>query len=792
MIRPKQRITTADRTEDWWKESARWFADSCIPAMDQVEAQILYRAANGQLQENDYLYVTNPFNSKDPKFTRFPAKIRNFDIISTNVMLMMGEKRKRGLRYTVVARDSDIDSQRKELENQLVEKLLVQQIMSELQQQTLQNGEQFDVEVSQQYSVEKIKKMVDSLPDKLAIMGQEALDYIRDYNRLDSIFAEAWYHFLVTAKAFTYKGIYKDEVIEKAVSPKEIWYLANSHDTFLEDCEAIKRLVRMPLTEVIDKFQDMKGFTDDVIRELESRLGYDGGEGFYPKAKLNGYTDQDTWANEVRSSSALWNKLSNDDSKIYSDQEGIQVEHIVWTTLIKIGKVSGANIFGEEFEEEVDDTYKAIPGEEVEWTWVKQKCEAYIIDDKYIVGYDFINELRGSINEPNAVKNPYNGKILAMKHTDPMSIVKKGIPYQIKYNIVHYYIEKSFAKNLDKITVFPLGLIPNKEGHSMESTMYYASAFGFMFPDETSKNFQTALNGVKILDASLSQHINRLYEYLNVIKEEWDASIGMSGQRKGQMNASDGKAVAQEAIFRSSIMTEEYFTQFEELEESDLNGLLELSKYAFSEGKKANYINSDLKRTMLQIDPNSFCFSKYLVRASNSGKDLMNLEAVRAQATQFAQNGASPSTVTKIITANNVSKLMEELEDLELQFEAKQQAAQKAQNDAMIQAEQVKADNDQAKREVDYYKIDKDYEKAVEVARIGAESKLSSDFMNATGGQEEIAGLEERSIKREELFKKDQLAREQLSKDEEKNKRDNDTKRYVADKQYSIAKVNKN
>jgi len=81
-----------------------------IPAVDDKAVDVIFRAINGEMDIADYNYVTNPLNSKINKFTQFPSRIRNFDILSPVAMLLMGEKRKRGLRYTVVARNSNIET----------------------------------------------------------------------------------------------------------------------------------------------------------------------------------------------------------------------------------------------------------------------------------------------------------------------------------------------------------------------------------------------------------------------------------------------------------------------------------------------------------------------------------------------------------------------------------------------------------------------------------------------------------------------------------------------------------
>lgn len=786
MIRPKQRIKSSLKTKDWIEESVRYFSSICKPAIDLKEADILYKASNGELNESDYLYATNPYNSKDPKLTKFPSKIRNFDIISTNIMTLMGEKRKRGLRGTVIAINADIESQKKKLENELIEKYLTNQLLEELARQAQEAGQPFDMEVANNLTVEEIKKRVSNLSDKVAITAQAALDYIKSFNSLSSTTVEGWYHFLTTGMVFSYKGVIGEEVVHEIISPKEISFVASYRDRFIKDCEAVKRKWKMSVNEIIDKFQDIKGF-DKISEHLEGVSDLIKSEN---SNRYTGYTEQDT--QKQIQFGKLWENISSrGENKVYTDSEGFLVEHIVWTSCARIGRLLTISPLGDELEIDVDDTYQEVEGDIITWKWVDEKREAWIIDDNWILGGDPIYTSIGTFESPSRLENPYNGLIQRMKHANPISVTKRGIAYQIKYNIIHFYIEKAFAKNMGKITLLPIGLIPNKPGFDIDTTMYYANALGFMFIDESSSKFTQAIQAIKVLDADLGNYIGQLYNYLAQIKNEWDSQIGMTPPRKGQMSSNDGKAVQENALFRSSIMTEELFRQFEEFEETDLNGCLELSKYAFVNGKKTMFLDDDGKKSLLAVNGEDYTYWDYLVKVSNSGEDLQNLEAAKQQAQAFAQNSMQHSKVLKLLRTNNLSGLIQEMETLEEDLQKRQDAAAKQQNEALIQAEELKKETAQLNFDSKVYTADKSYQASVEVATIQTEGKLNSNFLNATGGESEIKQLNENIFKREEIRNKRDLEDKKLSIQNKKIDVDSETKKYVADTNFEIAKENK-
>ena len=794
MNRPPQRLPLSKKDDKWVEDSARYFSSMMTYAIDHRYADTLYRAANGEINEWDYSYVTNPRNATNPKYRRFPSKIRNFDIISPIVMMLMGEKRRRGLEFTVTPIDSNIDNIKKELQDQLVNQYLTQEVMMELIKFQIQSGQQPDIQRDQQLSTDTIKKRVNSLQDKLAIDGQGALDYIREYADLDSKFVEGFYDWICTARGFTERCIEGDEVNIYTRSAKNIKYLAYSTTRQLEDAEAIEYFCRMPLSEVIDKFQGVKGFDEKVMKALEAKNGFSVPEGFSSKGGFNGFTDIDymyqgkygLFTEAIDSIFGRWGER-----QIYSDNQGIFVQRIIWTSMQKVAQIEIPDIFGNVEKRWVDEDYIPQEGEKIEWQWKKQKWQCYIIDDEYVVGGEpipYTSEVIGKC------KNPINGKIFNQRHVNPKSVVEKGLAYQEKLNILHYYAEKAITKGMGDLVVFPIGLIPEKEGLDMEATMYYADAMDFLFVDESKKNTQAALNALKRLPRSTSNYLAQIYEYIRIIEDRWNEVVGVTPQRKGQMNASDGKATTENSVFRSSIMSEEMFSQYEEYEETDLNNLMELSKVAFANGKKATFARGDsAEKMLLDLDP-EFSYNRYFVKAKNAGKNLQRLEAARQTAQALTQNKDGKfADILRIINADSSSELLEEMDRLEAEYEAKEQQAAQAQQQAQENSDNKKIQIAQINADASNYRADKVYDATVESARIKADTMLDLDKFNdpATAAQE-IADLEESSRKREETYLKLDIEREKLNVEREKSKNDTESKKYVADKNLQIARENKN
>ena len=70
----------------------------------------MYEYYNGNIDEGDYNYVLKPYGKSR---ANFPSKLRNYPIIKPIIDLLLGEKSKRPLNYTVTVANSDTVSQKR-------------------------------------------------------------------------------------------------------------------------------------------------------------------------------------------------------------------------------------------------------------------------------------------------------------------------------------------------------------------------------------------------------------------------------------------------------------------------------------------------------------------------------------------------------------------------------------------------------------------------------------------------------------------------------------------------------
>jgi len=257
-----------------------------------------------------------------------------------------------------------------------------------------------------------------------------------------------------------------------------------------------------------------------------------------------------------------------------------------------------------------------------------------------------------------------------------------GMPYEILHRILHFQMEKTIAKSKGKIILMDQGAIPKKHGWDEEKFFYWADATGWALIDRSQPGVDKSFNQYNVLDMGLYQHINNLIDLMTFVKEEWDELLGISRQRKGNVTSSDTATGAQLASNNSSVISEKVFSRFEEFVRCELQGLLDVSKLAWSDGFQAVYQGDDLRTQMLSVDPVEYTEMDMGVYISRSARDLANLEMVRQQVQAFAQNGVNPSTIVDVVQAKSLYKLKILLQEMEMKSQEQAQAAAQSEQDA--------------------------------------------------------------------------------------------------------------
>ena len=669
---PKQKIKFKAKNKKWREQCIKGFINkSSFGTSEKSELKKFYDAYNGNLNETDYNYVINPYNSASNSKRNFPARLRCYNIIRPVIDLLLGEKSIRPSTHQVVVKNADAESKFMDEKNKILMEYMQQEYINELNAQGVETGQE---SVEQEKPQELQEKFTSNYKDQRAIVGQEVLSYITSSLDMDDKFQKGFFDWLVAGQVFTYKGTCMNEPEYEIVSPLDIDYEKSPNSDYIEDSDWAARKSIMSLNEVVDRFYDL--LEEKHIDKLESHT-----------SKHREGISGTTMARSILG-------LNGGGEQTISDRM-IEVIHVTWKSFQKIGILTYIDEAGTEQMIEVTDTYIADEDQSIEWFWVNEVWEGYQIDGDIYLGIRPLEVQRNQMMNLSSCKLPYNGRIYSNRYSENVSIVSMGMPYQVLYNVFHYRLELSIAKNKDKIALVEMNMIPKRHGWDEEKFMYYADAMGYMFIDSTAegKNRErVTFNQFQVLDMSLGQYIAAQFQLLQAIKQEWEDLVGITRQRKGNINSSDSVGTTERAVAQSSTITEELFRRFEKVEEKDLLGLLDVCKHAWQDGKKSSYITSEGYHAIMSVDPINFTESEFGVFVKNNSAERNKLQVMRELAMSFAQNGASMSTIAEILDSDNFTKiksLVKKVEEKQMQMQQEAQQAEQQAQQAQMQMEQA-------------------------------------------------------------------------------------------------------
>lgn len=635
---------------DYYIGCSYFVEEAWTPTTEARDIRILYEAYNNRLPETFFHTVVNPLNSSNQEYTNWPARVRSYSIIRPNIDLLEGEYEKRPFSFTIKVNNQDAVNFYQEDQYLKILRALEQQFINMMNT----NGAQTGVPTQEVEPPEKIKALYASnYIDKRAEVGEAALNVIMDDLRVEHLFKKLFHDWLVAGECYTYKGVRGGEMVYERVSPLDIDFDKSPDTEYVEDGQWVVRRLFMTPADIYDKFYNELSEADiDLIEDESGDMSFRTlGAGSWDALR----TDEDLRRNKI------------------------PVYHVVFKYLTKLGILTYINpITGEEEEIEVPDTYKPTEGESVEWFWTTESWEGYRVMDElydFYLGIQPVPNQRNSLTSLSGCKLPYNGRRFSDTHSQNISVVELGLPYEILHRILHFNLEKTIAKSKGKIVFIDQGALPKKFGWDEEKFFYWADATGWALLDRSQPGADKSFNQYTSVDLSLFDHIAELIKIMDAVKMEWDEVLGITRQRKGDVKTSETATGAQASIFQSTVISERLFSKFEEFIEYELRGLLDTSKLVWIDGFKRLYRGDDLRNIILEVDPKMYTEASLGVYVSKSARDIQNLEMVRQRIQEFAQNGLSPSSVIDIIQARSLSKLRNLIAESEQKMMENQQQA---------------------------------------------------------------------------------------------------------------------
>lgn len=681
------------------------------------ELQTYYNLYNSIFDEKDFKSITNPFKVEDG----FPATPHDFNIIRPKVDLLIGEETKRPLNFRVIRTSQEATSEMQEKEKQMILQYIEAAITAKMSpeeaqqfQEQLQSGEIMPPEQIAKYMDKDYKDIVENT-------AYHSLTYLREKLDLDNEFIKGWKDGLISGREIYYVGVLNAEPYAERVNPICFSYDKSPDLDFIEDGSWCCRKMRMPITEVYDRYYDKLEEKD--LDRLEEMIGSTPGRNLGDRSPVD-----------------MGIQLRIYDNPIFegSGKSLVNVWHCCWKSFKKIFYVTTTDDAGQPQINIVDETYQPVGNEvSIEPDWIIEVWEGYRAGSDLYFGIQPIEYQHVSIDNPNSQKLPYCGAIYSNTNSKPRSLVSILKPLQYMYIVLWYRLELAIARDKGKVVNMDITQIPKSMNISPAKWMHYLSSVGvnFINPYEEGWNVPgreggkpAQFNQITALDLTMSNVIAEYIQLMDKIEELAGMISGITQQREGAVSTSEMVGNVERSVVQSSHITEPLFWVHNQCKRRVLNMLLNTAKGAWEEtGKqKLQYIFDNGERAFLDITP-KFYYDDMDVFVSDTSKDLQNIQKLQQLIQPAMQNGASLLEAAEILTNDNFNIIKQKLKDMQTRQEQIQQQQQEAEAQQQQQLQQMQNESKQqelmlqeAQMDLQRYQIDQDNQTKIAVAQINA------------------------------------------------------------------------
>ena len=785
---PLQRIPNSEKTEQWAAECCDFIIAQGIGMKQDEDIETKYRILHGDIPDKFYKKILNPYNATQEQYKRFPATMRNYDLMKGIIRRYVSEYIKNPHDFMVGANNPEVILSRNAKLKAELAMIVEQQIAARIQQsyqQWVQEGndpQQFNPQ--QSIDIEAfIKDFNENYIDDISAQGQELLNVIRDLTEDTLFYARAYFDFVSFGEAYSYSDVVGDKLIKRNISPRDA-YPVNTDNQFREDDDMFACRRKLTYQQIIDEFGQY--FTDKQREFLDS---------YYAKHSPS-HTVEHMFQTYESYFPDICGKFSQEDRNFFKDNKAMardsngdlyDVWHVVWRGEARKALVTYVNQAGFMDKRIELDDYKLNPevGDiSIDYIYEPQVYECVRIGTRNDAIYPY--GARAIAFDRNG-KLPYNGINELLPGFGKFSIIDIVTPFQVFYNIVAYHREMTIAKNKLSVLLMAKSLL----GKSPEDTLYKMLADGVLYIDDTNDQGMLRAQQVRMLNTSVGDYISQLSSLLQEIEQTAKNQVDMTPQRYGEIANSAGKGVTDEAIARGSMGSVIVEFMMDCMRERDYARDMDYTKLAWIDGLDTSYRDEEGNIKYVSLNVNNHIYADYIIKAKNSVKQKEKLDQLKQFAFSAAQND-NPMMAIAAIAGDNVeaiTKLIKQYNDQKQAHETELHQLEQQNNQMLqefeLQKIQVKGEEDRKTKELEGL-IDSE----IELIRADANMISYNADVSETAKQAGLQRLE--SMRNQVEREKIQVEREKVMLDAASKAEDRRIKEKDIETKLKIAKTNKN
>ena len=733
---PQQKLPLKKKDEKWQHDCVNYIigeGNIVSGGMTKTrfgEMQTYYNLYNSIFDEKDFKRITNPFKVEDG----FPATPQDFNIIRPKIDLLIGEETKRPMNFRVVRTSQEAASELMDREKEMLMQYIMASITARMSpeqqqqfQQQLQSGEIMPPDAIAKYMQKDYKDVVENT-------AYHTLSYLREKLCMDNEFIKGWKDALIAGVEIYYIGVNNDEPYMERVNPMFFSYDHSPDLEFIEDGSWCCRRMRLPMQEIYDRYYDKLTTKDlDKLNEmLTGRPSNDVGE-----------------KDPVDNFNSIQMHIYDNPAMDQKSRFAINVWHCCWKSFKKIYYVTTLDEMGQPTVTIVDEMYKKLGTElSVEEDWIIEVWEGYRAGTDLYFGIQPIEYQHVSIDNPNSQKLPYCGCVYSNTNSRPRSLVSILKPLQYMYIVLWYRLELAIARDKGKVVNMDITQIPKSMNITPDRWMHYLSSVGvnFINPYEEGWNVPgreggkpATFNQITSLDLTMSNVIAEYIQLMDKIEQLAGTISGITEQRMGAISTHELVGNVERSVVQSSHITEPLFWVHNQCKRHVMNMLLNTAKGAWEQTgkKKLSYIFDNGERAYLDIS-NDFYYEDMDVFVTDTSKDLENIQKLQQLIQPAMQNGASLLEAAEVLTNDNFNIIKQKLQEAQDRQQQMIQQQQQAEQEQAVHLQQMANEQreqelmlEEAKMELERYKIDADNQTKIAVAEIsayrGTEEKDAND-----------------------------------------------------------------
>lgn len=786
---PQQRVPNSRKKEaDWYAACCDWVIAQGQNNRDSSQLEIKYGILQGKIPDEFYKKILNPYNATNEKYKRFPATMRNYDLMKGIIRRYVSEYIKNPHDFIVGANNAEVVLARNAKLRQELAVIVQQKIAARIQQsyQDWVNGGNNPQEFNPQTALDVeafIQEFNENYIDDISAQGQQILNVVKDITEDALFYARAYFDFVTFGETYTYTDIVGNKIVKRVVSPRDA-FPVNTDNIFREDDDMFAERRKLTYQQIVDEFDD---YLDDKQREFL--------ETYYAKRSAN--TPMELAFNVYESYFPdVCKKYSKEDRELFKKEPNMMrdnnpdlydVWHVVWRGEVRRCIVTYVNEVGLIDTRIEEDDYELSPSTgdiSLDYIYEPQVYECTRIGTRNDAIYPYGAR---AIAFNRKGKLPYNGINELLPGFGKFSIVDIVTPYQVFYNIVAYHREMTLAKNKLNILMMAKSLL----GKKPEETIYKMLADGILYIDDTNDQGMLRAQQVRILQTNIGDYLTQLGNLLAEIKQAASEQVDMTPQRYGEIANSAGKGVTEEAVMRGSMGTVIIEFMMDCMRERDYNRDMDYTKLAWIDGLDTSYRDVDGNLKYISLDVDKHIYADYIIKAKNSVKEQDKLRQLQQYAFSAAQNGDNMMAIAAIEGDNvaTITKLIKKYQEQkdahEKELQQLEQQTEQMKQEFELQKIQAKGEEDRKTKELEGY-----LDQQIELIR--ADANMIS-YNAEVGDENKEAGLNRLDAARARVEQeKVGIERQRNILDTFNKERDRQVKMYDIDTKLKIAKENKN